>query len=288
VVEGDGVILNLAGFALRGKPIGGIDDPDFLSDGVGVRVRNSTGVTVKNGSITNFKVGVVLEGGSANVVKNLLIQDNQGRSPDGNFGGGINISSSNGNTIRNNNLIHNGPNEGIGLFGSSSDNLIVNNVVRDSDSAPTNEVGIRIEGPGATNNTVRGNTVTGSAYHGIYIDFGDPGNTGNKIVDNLVEDNGFGLGGIGNQPGDGIRVGFGVDNVIRGNRVQGNAANGILIGAGSKGNRIISNVATDNNRVPQPGRSRFDLQDLSQQQGCGTNVYRGNTFGTAFPDCTKG
>jgi hypothetical protein len=47
VVEGDGVILNLAGFALRGKPIGGIDDPDFLSDGVGVRVRNSTGVTVK-------------------------------------------------------------------------------------------------------------------------------------------------------------------------------------------------------------------------------------------------
>jgi len=104
----------------------------------------------------------------------------------------------------------------------------------------------------------------------------------------VVEDNGFGLGGIGNQPGDGIRTFLRAnDNVIRDNRVQGNAGSGILISAGSERNRIISNVATDNASVSTPSNPRFDLHDLALE-GCGTNKWKGNTFGTAFPDCTKG
>lgn len=280
VVRADGIIVDLAGFAIRGRP-------NRAGDGVGVRVRNRTGVTVKNGRITDFVAGVVLEGGSGHVVKNLLVKDNIGQGL-GDFGDGIALASSSGNTIRDNDVIHNGPFDGIGLFGPSSNNLIVNNVVGENNVPFTGEDGIRIEGPGAKDNVVRSNTVTGSTLDGIAI-FSDQGtgnlNSGNLIVDNTVTANGFGF--LGARPGDGIRTFLRAnDNVIRNNHVHDNAGSGILIGAGSLNNDILTNTVTGNARQAAATSPRYDLHDLNPD--CDNNRWSGNVFDTAFPACTAG
>ena len=288
IVSGDNVILNLAGFVIKGNS-------DAANDGVGILVSNDptgsgsnvTGVTVKNGRVTDFDAGVVLDGGSGHVVKNLLVKDNVGDGS-GDFGDGIAVSSSNGNTIRDNDVIRNGLFDGIGLFGPSSDNFIVNNVVGENNVQFVGEDGIRIEGPGAKNNTVRGNTVSGSTLDGIAI-FSDQVtgnlNTGNKIINNLVVANGFGI--LGARPGEGITTFLRAnDNTIRGNTVRDNAGSGILIGSGSLNNTIRSNVATGNGRRASAARPRFDLHDLNVD--CDNNVWRANLAGTAFPSCTTG
>lgn len=280
VVRGDGVILDLGGFAVRGQP-------NQTGDGVGIRIRNRTGVTVKNGRVTDFSAGVVLENGGGHVIKDLLVKDNIGRGSN-DFGDGIAISSSSGNTIRDNDVIHNGPFDGIGLFGPSSGNLIVNNVVGENNVPFTGEDGIRIEGPGAKNNTVRSNTVTGSTLDGIAI-FSDQAtgnlNTGNLIVDNTVTANGYGF--LGARPGDGIRTFLRAnDNVIKNNHVHDNAGSGILIGNGSLDNEILGNTATGNARQAAAASPRFDLHDLNPD--CDNNLWQGNTYGTAFPACVTG
>lgn len=279
VIRADNITLDLGGFAIRGLPNKG-------GDGVGVRIRNRSGVTVRNGRITDFVAGVVIENGSGNLVKNLLVKDNISKGA-GDFGDGIAISSSSGNTIRENNVIHNGPFDGIGLFGPSSNNTIVGNVVGENDVPFTGEDGVRIEGPGATNNVVRGNTVTGSTLDGIAV-FSDQAtgnlNTGNMIVENTVTANGFGF--LGARPGDGIRTFLRANNtVIRNNQVHDNAGNGILIGSGSLNNEIVRNVATGNARQA-PAGTAFDLQDLNPS--CDANRWARNTYGTAFPACTTG
>lgn len=275
VIGADGVTLDLGGFAVQGRP-------NRTGDGAGILLQGRTGVTVKNGRVTDFDAGVALVGGSGNRVENLLVKDNIGTTKRGDFGDGIALSGSSGNVIFNNDVIHNGPFDGIGLFGPSSNNLLEDNVVSGNDVSFTADDGIRIEGPGARDNTVRGNTVTASTLDGIAV-FADSGtgnfNTGNVIVDNLVTGNGFGL--LGARPGDGIRVFVRANNTtVQGNTVQDNAGSGIFVNA--QNNTITGNVATGNARQAAAG-TRFDLHDSNT--ACDNNVWSGNVFGTASQAC---
>lgn len=284
VIGADNITLDLNGFAVQGRA-------NRTGDGVGIRLTGRTGVTVTKGRVTDFDAGVALEGGSANTLTGLLVKDNIGTTKRGDFGDGIAVSASSGNTIRGNNVIHNGPYDGIGLFGPSSENLIEDNVISGNDVQFVADDGIRIEGPGATNNTVRGNSVSASTLDGIAV-FSDQGtgnlNTGNVIEDNLVVGNGFGL--LGARPGDGIRTFLRAnETIIRNNTVRDNAGSGILIASGSLRNQITGNTAIGNARQARADSPRFDLHDVNiDPQPCDANVWSGNVYGTANQTCAAG
>ena len=283
VIGADGITLDLGGFAVQGKA-------NRTGDGAGILVSGRTGVTVENGRVTDFDAGVALVGGSGNRVENLLVKDNVGTTKRGDFGDGIALADSDDNEIVGNDVIHNGPFDGIGLFGASSGNLLEDNVVSGNDVSFTADDGIRIEGPGATNNVVRGNTVTASTLDGIAI-FSDQAtgqlNTGNLIEGNTVTGNGFGI--LGARPGEGIRTFLRAnDNTVRDNFVTDNAGSGILIANGSLNNTVADNVSTGNARQATAG-TRFDLHDANvAPTPCDNNLWSGNVYGTANQACVTG
>lgn len=306
VVGADNITLDLNGhriFGVVGVP----------ADGVGVMLTGRTGVTVKNGTITDFDAGVALVAGGGNTVTGITARDNISALGVGDWGDGIAMNNSIDNVITNNNVIHNGPFDGIGLFGVSKGNTISGNLVKDNniESGPTTnqDDGIRLE-PNTSNNTVTGNTVEGSGLEGIAI---FASSTGNTVTNNVVRDNGF---HDKNQQrrGDGIRAfQTGNTNTIQGNSVFGNAASGIRID--SQLNQILTNTTGGNDAAPDvhilladlvvveatvrvvltlasntvdthvpPRNAAFDLYDTNP--ACGLNTWSGNTYGTAFPPCT--
>jgi parallel beta-helix repeat protein len=278
VIGADNITLDLDRFGVLGKA-------NRTGDGVGIRLSGRTGVTIKNGRVIDFDAGVAIVGGSANTVENVLVKDNIGTAKRGDFGDGIAISGSDGNTITGNDVIHNGPFDGIGLVGAASANLIEDNIVSENHVGTTADDGIRIEGPGATNNTVRGNTVSANGLDGIAV-FSDQAtgslNVGNVIEENTVTANGFGF--LGARPGDGIRTFLRAnDTTIANNAVHDNAGSGILIAEGSLNNEILTNTSTGNARQATAAAPRFDLHDLNP--ACDANVWFGNVFGTANPAC---
>lgn len=277
IIGADNITLDLGGFAVAGRP-------NRTGDGLGIALPSRTGVTVRNGRVTDFDAGVGISGGSANTITELLVKDNIGTTKRGDFGDGIFVSSSTANTIIDNNVIHNGPYDGIALFGAATGNLIEGNVIAGNDLEFTADDGIRIEGPGAANNTIRGNTVSGSTLDGIAVFIGGGLNTGNVIEGNNVTANGFGL--LAARPGDGIRL-FGRANqtIVRNNTVTANAGSGITVANNALSNTITGNISLDNARQAAAG-TRFDLHDLNP--ACDANVWSGNTYGTAVPACTTG
>ena len=273
VVGANNITLDLGGHRVFGKD-------NKTKDGIGIRVAGRTGVTVRNGVVTFFDAGVSIEGGSGNTVTGLLVNRNvSDGSTD--FGDGIALSTTAGNTIIGNNVTYNGPFDGIGIFGASTGNLLEDNFVGNNSEGFTGEDGIRVEGPGAANNTVRGNTVVGNTLDGIAI-FGTGGNINNTIEDNTVTGNGFGH--LGARPGDGIRLFIrGNSNIVRNNQVHDNAGNGIIVG--SQSNQILSNNSTGNGLEPGVA-AVFDLLDTNTAPVCDNNTWSGNVFGTANPACT--
>lgn len=275
VIGADNVVLDLGGFAVVGRA-------NRTGDGIGISIPARTNVTVRNGRVTDFDAGVGISGGSNNTVTDLLVKDNIGTTKRGDLGDGIFISGSSGNRIIDNNVIHNGPYDGIALFGVTTGNLIESNVVGGNSLEFTADDGIRIEGPGAANNIIRKNSVTGSTLDGIAVFIGGGLNTGNVIEENTVTANGFGL--LAARPGDGIRLFRAAnDTIVRNNVVTDNAGSGILVANGALSNDILNNTATGNARQAAAG-SRFDLQD--DNVACDANVWSGNTFGTASQACT--
>jgi len=290
VVGSDKVKLDLNGFRVFGTPEPG--------EGAGILVSQRRNVHITDGTVSDFDGGIVVEGGSHNMIKDITARDNIGRSTFGNddtlYGDGIAILSSTDNKIVKNRAIHNGPFSGIGLFqevdedhprdvsGPASGNKILNNQVHDNDICRIpgrlcDNDGIRLE-PGVHDNGVIGNVVTGSALDGISL-FRRADS--NRVVNNRVEDNGF--HSAGHRKGDGIRV-FSNENALQANRVFDNAADGI--GVGFRSPRGVLFPAVDNRIVGNKtgGNRLFDLHDFSPE--CDNNLWRGNKYVTADPPCT--
>src|SRR5829696_4630794 len=109
VVGASNITLDLNGHTVAGTAASG--------DQGGIVLVGRTGVTVKNGTVKNFDVGVVIEGGSANTVQNISARDNISFSGTVNRGGdGIAILSSSNNRILYNSTVNNGPFSGIGIY----------------------------------------------------------------------------------------------------------------------------------------------------------------------------
>jgi parallel beta-helix repeat protein len=291
IVGADNLTLDLNGHRIFGTAGTG--------DGGGVVVRQRQGVTVRNGTVSDFDGGVVIVGGSANTVSGITAVNNIGASaghppaPATNYSDGILIQASSGNRILGNHVENNGPLSGIGLIPGDSDhpsfppgpvtnnlvqgNTVINNVACRLGPFCDND-GIRIEPGAGPGNRILRNTVTGNGLDGIAL---FNGVTRNIVAYNTVNNNGF----QGAAPGDGLRI-FGSDNVVKDNTANGNNAGGVSVGARTGGgtanppngrlNRLIGNRAA--------GNGVFDLWDSIAD--CDQNLWSHNQGVTVFPFCT--
>lgn len=279
VIGTNGITLDLKGFTVFGT--GATDD------GAGILLDGVSGVTVKNGTVTAFDGGVVIDGGSNNVIERVRVVGNVG-SGRTDFGDGIVGFATTGNQIRFNTVVDNGPFSGIALVGSTSaNNTIHANVVRSNDELdvaevnhgdPTgtmNDIGIRLE-PRTHNNTVSSNTVEANGLDGIQI-FA-------RSTDNVVRDNtsrGNGYHNKNHRKGSGMEIfSFADRNLVQNNRFIGNAANGIAVRITSLDNQLLGNVAYGNEQIP--GRViAYDAQDQNRfcasDDGTRVNQWHGNT-----------
>ncbi|MGH9151569.1 MAG: right-handed parallel beta-helix repeat-containing protein [Acidimicrobiales bacterium] len=285
VVGADNITIDLNGHRLFGTSgLLGANDV-----GVGVRIVGRSGVVVKNGIISDFDAGVVLDGASDNEVSGLTLRDNiQSELGGGDFGDGVAIlgGASDNNSVLNNTIDNNGPFSGISVFLGSSTNKITGTVISGntvSDNNVSSQTGgIRIEN-WSWDSTISGNTITGNALEGVAL-FADT--EGNDVLSNTITANGFTSALATHRRGDGIRAFLRANNnLIQSNQVTGNAGYGIIIQG--QDNDIVGNTATGNDQAADPNLGRHtDLKDTNAN--CDNNSWRGNTFGTADPACTTG
>ena len=285
IVGANDITLDLNGFAVFGTSSPG--------DGAGILLEGRTGVTVRNGQVMLFNGGVVLDGGSDNTVSGIVAQQNIGTGAT-DFGDGIALFGSSGNSIIGNTTRHNGPYSGISLVGNSDNNIVSRNVSEGNNIAfdqtgggpglPTGTMddhGIRVEGPGVNGNRVTNNVVSGNGLDGILV-FGFASNTGNTVNGNTARGNGF--HNKNHRRGSGIIIGGGSSTVER-NTSQNNAASGIRVN--STNNTIRSNTATGNALSVNPATiatgGAFDLLDT--RPDCDNNVWQTNTYGTRSQAC---
>jgi len=304
VVTASNVTLDLNGYRVFGGPTPG--------DGTGILLFRVTEVTVKGGRVTNFDMGVAIEGGSDNTVTAIRATDNIG-SNSTNGGDGIAILSSQNNRIIGNSTVNNGGVSGIGIYsnvdsahpratsGTSSGNLIQGNQVHNNIASrfgnvtTTDNDGIRVE-PNSIGNFILDNSVVGNGLDGIVLFVGS---NNNVIRGNAVHRNGLYRttarrgNGIGLQSLPGVNGASG--NTIENNFVTGNGDNGIVLrgprgGAlGAVNNIVRNNVAYNNALLPLLGPAfgpAFDLND--NNPNCDNNLWRGNRYRTADPPCVTG
>jgi parallel beta-helix repeat protein len=264
-IGADNVVLDLAGFTVSGTPTAG--------EGPGILVADRTGVTIRNGTVTQFDSGVAIEGGSANTVTGMNIRGNRGA---GDYGEGVLLFDTTGNTVSNNQITNNGPYGGISIL-IGTNNLIENNQIVGNNMSTTNTSGIRLENVGRTasnGNTIRGNLVQGSGLDGIQIFAGGSNNTiSRNTVLNNNRDGITAFAGSNNNVIEDNQVRFNGYGPIQGNGIYIRAAAGNF--AAPAGNIIRRNVASGN-RV-------LDLRD--GQANCGTNVWTANQGVTGSPPC---
>jgi parallel beta-helix repeat protein len=299
VIGANNITLDLNGRTVAGTAASG--------DQGGIVLVGRTGVTVKNGTVRGFDVGVVIEGGSGNTVTGVQAIDNIGYAGFNARGGdGIAILSSSNNRIINNSTVNNGPFSGIGIYtevdsahpratgGISSGNLVDGNFVnhniegRTANNVVNNDnIGIRLE-PGNTRNTISNNRVNDSGLDGITL---FARNTFTIIRGNQVTNNG--LYRVAARRGNGIGLQIGGanganDNIIENNLSTRNADNGISIRLGSLRNTVRNNTAVGNAFLPPASQNfgpTFDL--LDNNPNCDANVWLNNQHGTAFPACAS-
>ncbi|MDQ4142224.1 MAG: right-handed parallel beta-helix repeat-containing protein, partial [Actinomycetota bacterium] len=283
VVVGSNIVLDLNGFQVKGLN-------SVAEETVGVLLRGVTGVTVKNGTVSGFDAGVVNGRGSGNTVEGLTLRENIGNHSNCGFGDGLATFNSSYNVIRNNTIERNGPFSGISVVGPSTGNAVRDNRVGDNSllgvcGRPDQDIGIRIEGPGATGNTVSGNVVERNGIAGIALHStlkADPPNLNNTVADNRAAENGVSGGGhgIAMLPNGALSgVNRASANVIKGNTVVLNASDGILVGNGSVDNSLLKNSGSAN--------GRYDASDGNA--GCDNNSWvHSNTFVTVNQPCVLG
>jgi parallel beta-helix repeat protein len=248
------VDLNLDGHTLSGS--GGGD---------GIFVQSAANVSIRNGAVRGFFIGVELQRTVDCRITNVtasqngdsgIVLDSEARAnrvtrntASGNGFAGIDLEAAFANTVTDNTATQNGD-RGINIRNSSG-NIVARN------TSDRNGSGIDVDND-SHGNTVARNSCTGNGDGGIRI---LDGPTQNTIQDNTVS---------GNFKGIWLALGAGAHQ----NTVQGNTANlnvfGIWLDPVATSNRIQGNTALTNTNV--------DLVDDSPD--CDSNAWSNNRFAT--------
>ena len=210
IIGADDVTLDLNGHTISGdgKPVRRC--PRRQPCDMGVLNDRHDGVTVRNGSLQGFAVGVLIGGVRGNRLVGLSSSHNQ-------YFGFV-IADSARSVIRDSSATDNPRPDGDGLGVFMSHELrIVNNSFRRN-----GQIGIHIEN--STGNLIKGNEFVGNGDFGVFVQADGTQVRGNHCVRN----------------GTGILVGPGSRNVIAGNQVSG-GGEGIAIEKG-RGNVVARNV----------------------------------------------
>ena len=210
IIGADDITLDLNGHTISGdgKPVRRC--PRRQPCDWGVLNDRHDGVTVRNGSMRGFAVGVLIGGVRGNRLVGLSSSHNQ-------YFGFV-IADSARSVIRDSSATDNPrpDGDGLGVF-MSHDLRIVNNSFRRN-----GQIGIHIEN--STGNLIKGNEFMRNGDFGVFVQADGTQVRGNHCVRN----------------GTGILVGPGSRNVIAGNRVSG-GGEGIAIEKG-RGNVVARNV----------------------------------------------
>ena len=271
VIGADGITLDLGGHTVFGTARD--------TDNVGIHLISRSGVTVRGGTVRGFGTGIALQRGSKNTVTAMNLHDNIGKLDiSGLFGDGVGIYGSSDNLIIGNRVVHNGPYDGIGVFGNgasgtanpSYNNRIVDNLVADNtilQTSPEDNLTVSLDHGinlgfglgGSSHTTISGNIIEGNGLDGINACSirGIPCLTDyNVITGNVVRNNGFtNLSTVDNaELGRGIFVGdISLDgndfsppthDLISNNYVTHNASTGLLISTAD--NRVLDNYIVGN------------------------------------------
>lgn len=351
-VTASNITLDLNGHTVTGAHGGGTQEGP--GEQVGVRLMNVRGVTVQNGEVHDFDAGVAMGGSSGNTVRAMNIHHNINHSAlggainDCNFGDGIALVNSSDNRIADNRIANNGPLSGVALIYNSDNNQVVRNQVADNNlraRTPANEpilcgtgddqgpmgsgravqdVGIRVEGPGAENNRIAGNDVTNNALAGIAVhgwvcgenNAGAPitsGNDNTTIQNNRISQTGattpdlsHGIALFQSGPAGVVCVSDAAR--IIGNDSSNNVGHGVYVGGrGSSGHQLNANTVNGNGRdgihlaAPsgaEPGvlNSRINdnnatgnagIDGFDGTPGCDNNQWRGNRFDDVNQPCVR-
>ncbi|MGI8778141.1 MAG: right-handed parallel beta-helix repeat-containing protein [Acidimicrobiales bacterium] len=213
IVKGFSITVDLAGHTIKGAA----SDPASTIDQAGIHLDNVSGVTVTGGTVRGFFAGVLVKGGNGNTVTNMKIVNNVGLGTTL-YNDGIVLDGSTNNKVTNNRVTGNGPDAGIHMVNSASNNRILKNFVADN-HVPS--IGL---GPGG---------VDQAFDSGIALDLDSDFNL---IADNQVLRNGF----------FGIKLaGFGTshDQAVH-NTVKDNGNSGI--NAGGNGHLVSGNLIDHN------------------------------------------
>jgi parallel beta-helix repeat protein len=211
VIGADDITLDLNGHTISGDGRLVRRCPRRQPCDLGVFNDRHEGVTVRNGSLRGFAVGVLVGGVRGNRLVELSSSRNQ-------FFGYV-IADSSRSVIRdssgNDNPAPDG--DGLGVFGSHDLRIAGNSFRRNG------QLGMHVES--STHNLIKGNVVARNSDFGIFLEADGNQVRGNRSVRDGVA---------------GIEVGPGSRNVIAGNRIHG-SGEGIGIEKG-RGNVVVRNV----------------------------------------------
>lgn len=230
VAGADGITIDLGGHTIDGT-----------GQGTGVSVIGRTGVTVTNGTLDQFDLGVDFTDSLGGFATNLVLSGTQW--------GGVGLYNADNAVVRGNTLTMN--EVGMTIQRGTTGALVVANVL-------TGNPGTGIHITGSTGNRIEDNEIAESSREGIWVQ----GASGNVVSGNDL---------YGNDAG-GIVVAEGAtDNVVQGNTVTATSSAGIEV-TGANGNDLISNV------VSQSGDAGILLEGANDGLVRGNDV-RGNPSG---------
>lgn len=226
VVDANNVVLDLRGHTISGP---GASVTGYAA----VRVTDRTGVTIRNGTVTGFQAGVVIDGGSGNTATKLVASNNDQ---------GISLATGSGHMVSKSTVVDNGR-DGVRV------GLVANALVTQN-SVAGNVWGITVA-DWSSDAVVSRNMVTASRNEGIVV-FG--GSTGTTISQNDVS--GSGSFGISTQADTS-------SSFVSQNRSSANAADGLRIKAAAG----PATVVEKNTAVGNGGRGIVAIGNTTDRGG---------------------
>jgi uncharacterized repeat protein (TIGR01451 family) len=224
----------------------GLQPGNFGNNGYGIRLFQTTQVTVRNNPQVSFnnQRGIELFESDNNIVQNNIVTDN--------IRHGIGLTTADNNQVLNNSTLNNGvtvANSGIRLDPTSSNNTVTGNTTTGNGLH-----GIHLS-DNANNNTISNNTASSNTGNGIRI--GD--SAGNTVNNNTLQSNtqhGLELTTVNtttannnqssNNGADGLQINSSNAVNTNGNTITNNGGNGVRIDTNSNTNTLLNDTVTGN------------------------------------------